>query len=183
MTNNVELIENLRKALLRKKVAVSKLEMTSGNYDEKGRLITKPIPTITTELCEIGSYGNMVYFVCVISSNSFNSTLFRILKTYANAKVYGFINFKATLYPAPRFSYIKLKSVIEKEKYFQVQFEYCDDLTAQELYEQYLKIKNDLLACRLTIVNQLKVNITCLAVFYGSIFFPICAIALTYLIA
>lgn len=159
MTNNVELIEILRKALLRKKVAVGKLEMTSGNYDERGMLITKPIPTVTTNLCEIGSYKNMVYFDFVIFSDSFNSTFFEILQTYANVKVYGFTSFKATLYPTPGFSYMKLKLAIEKEKYFQVQFEFDNGMSVDKLLEEYNKVKFDLQKSQLNVVNQLKVNL------------------------
>ena len=159
MINNLDYINGFRELLLQKNEAVGELEMTNGNYDEKGKLITKSIPTITTDYCEIGKYGNIIYFVFVVDSSSYNSRFYQKLITYSNAKVYGFTNFNETLYPMSGCNDISLKTEVIREKYFQVQYEFGNDLTVQEVYEQYMEIKKDLLEGRLVVVNQMEVNL------------------------
>ena len=131
--------------------------MTSGNYDDKGKLIENDIPTISTEFCEIGIYGKTVYFVFIIHSDTYSKKAFDPLKDFSNIQFYGFKDFKNNLYPKPDFNYKEFEEEIKKDKYLQIQFNYDFNKTSPELlYKEYLKIKDILIKINVRIVNQME---------------------------
>lgn len=133
------------------------LEWTSNNLDNYGNLISSKIPTITTDLCEIGIYKNNLYLVFIILTKNYNKTLFDSIKNFPNIQIYGFKNPKITLYPTLNFNYNYFKKEIEKDKYLQFQFDYnTNTLTPQKLYKEYKKIKDIFIIAKVKIVNQLN---------------------------
>ena len=113
-----EFLEQLKTLLERYNQAVTSIEMTQGNYDTAGKLISESIPTITTEFCEIGRYQNKItYFTFVLYPDSLSRTLFQKLKGYKNMHIYGFKSFLADLYPKKDFSYEEFEKDIRKDKY------------------------------------------------------------------
>jgi len=136
---------------------VSKIEITSGNYDNDGKLIKEDISTITTEFCEIGIYKKTIYFVFIIHSNTYSKKVFDPLKSFSNVQFYGFKNFKDTLYPKSDFDYKEFERKIKKDKYFQIQFDYnFNKILPELLHKEYLKIKDILIKNKAGIVNQVK---------------------------
>lgn len=155
---------NLEDFLIKFKMLVIKnnglagdLEMTPGNYDDSGNLIKAEIPTITTDLCEVGVYGNVLYFVFIIFSNTYSRKLFDLIKDFSNIQIYGFRNFKTTLYPSIGFNYHNFEKKIKEDKYLQIQFNYDFDLIQpQKLYKEYKKIADTFTTAEIKIVNQIK---------------------------
>lgn len=138
---------------------VGDIEMTAGNFDDFGNLIKTDIPTVTTDLCEIGIYDNTLYFVTIIYSSSFNESIFNILKDFPNIKIYGFKNFNKTLYPTTNFIYKSIEQEILNDKFLQIQFNYAyDSVDPQDLLKEYQKVKGLLINSGLHIVNQLNKN-------------------------
>jgi len=138
---------------------VSEIEMTSGNYDDDGKLIKGDIPTITTEFCEIGIYKKTVYFVFIIHSDTYSKKVFDSLKGFSNVQFYGFKNFKDNLYPKSDFYYKEFEKGIEKDKYFQIQFNYdFNKILPELLHKEYLKIKDILIKNKAGIINQITFN-------------------------
>ncbi len=135
---------------------IGNIEYTSGNYDNEGNLIDKFLPTFTTEFCEVGIYGEIVYFTFVIYSNSYNDSLIKDLNNFLNFSIYGFADFKDNFVLDE-----SLAKRIIKEKYFQINFDYDINDNNNFLFEEYLKIKKILLDNGLNIVNQLKINLVC----------------------
>ena len=153
-------IEELRKLFLENSEVVGEVEETFGNYNKKGELIKIGVPTITTEFCEIGSYDDIVYFTFVIYSDSFDKKIFDNLKNFSNFQIYGFKNFLENLYPEENFNLEEFENIIRKEKYFQINFDYSVDDSNEDLYNNYIKIKNKILESRIKVVNQLKIDLT-----------------------
>ncbi len=151
-------IKSLKSKFEKNKVKVSQIEYTSNNFDDDGNLIKTDLPTITTNYCEIGLHNNKVYFVFIINSESFKKDLFDSIKQVNDLKIYGFKDFKTTLYPSKYFDYKIFRKNILKDKYLQIQFTFRD-IKVPELYKEYLKIIDKLEKNNIKIVNQLKVKL------------------------
>lgn len=135
-----EFLEKLKSLLERYNQAVTDIEMTQGNYDTSGKLITEGVPTITTEFCEIGRYQNQItYFTFILYPDSFSKALFQKLKGYKNMHIYGFKNFLEDLYPKKDFSYEEFEKDIRKDKYVQIQFNFdTKHISPQDIFDKYL---------------------------------------------
>ena len=153
-------LKKLRLLFLKNSLRVGEFEATTGNYDEKLKLIKKPVLTITTEFSEIGAYGDIIYFTFVFNSNSYRKDFFDLIKSCSNIKIYGFKDFKTTFYPSKNFNPDKFEKNIKKEKYFQAQFTYnISSKTAEFLYKEYLMIRDKIILSGVKIINQLEVNL------------------------
>lgn len=160
MTRAEKYLIKLRSLFLKNNVRVSEIEATTGNYDEKAKLIEKPVLTITTEFSEIGVYNNIMYFTFVFNSNSYKKDFFDLIKSYLNVKTYGFKDFKTIFYPSKNFNLNKFEKNIKKEKYFQAQFTYnISSKTPEFLYKEYLIIRDKVISSGVKIINQLEVNL------------------------
>jgi len=152
---------SFKKILLEKKENVSEIEMTSGNYDNEGNLITEKISTITTDWCEIGIYHDIIYFTFVIYSESYNKNSFNLLKDFSNVQFYGFKDFKTILYPTSNFEYKHFEQKIKKDKYIQINFNYNPNkLPINELHNEYINIREKIKKSAIRIVNQLLIDLT-----------------------
>lgn len=127
--------------------------MTSGNYDESGGLIEEEIPTITTDLCEIGSYGDVCYFTIILPSHSLDKDLFKKVKNYKNLHIYGLESYKEDYFPREGISFDNLRKELSKEKYAQIQFNF-EELEADRLLQEYFEVKE--LFSGIKVFNQLK---------------------------
>lgn len=153
----LDFLEKFRILLIKDSNPVGDIEMTSGNYDDFGNLIKTDIPTVTTDLCEIGIFDDSLYFVIIVFSDTFKKTEFDSLKNFPNVKIYGFKEFKKTLYPASDFVYESFEKEILNDKYLQIQFSYKYGTSyPQDLLKEYRKIRNIFTNARLQIVNQLN---------------------------
>ena len=150
-------LSKLRVLIAKNGDPVSDLEMTHGNFDDSGNLIKTGIPTLTTNLCEVGIHNDDLYFVFIINSNTCNKTLFDSLKIFSNIKIYSFKNFKNTLYPVLNFIYENFEKEIIKEKYFQIQFDFdLNIITPDQLHKEYRNIEDIFVNNNTEIINQLK---------------------------
>lgn len=157
MKTGVDIIIQLRDLLIEGNYKVSEIEMTSGNYDENKELIRKQIPTLTTDLCEIGVYDETCYFTVILYSNSFSRNVFNAVKIQKGIHIYGFKNFIEDYYPKKHFSYAKLERQIKKEQYFQIQFNFnTKSLTIKKILEEYKKTKKLFEDNKMQVVNQLN---------------------------
>ena len=155
MTTNDFLLK-LKELLIKGGFFVTEIETTHGNFDNLGNLITAGIPTITTNLCEMGIHGNDIYFVFIIDSNTYNKKLFGSIKIFNNIKIYGFKNFRTTLYPVSDFLYRNFEKEIKKEKYFQIQFDYDSNVTTPgQLYKKYNDINDIFIKNKTKVINQM----------------------------
>ena len=158
--NTKKHLQDFRELFLEKNGRVSDIEMTDGNYDERGDLIENSIPTITTDFCEIGNYDNIVYFTFVLYSSTYDKKLLDLLKNFLNMQIYGFKDFKTIFYPRIDFNHENFEKSIKKEKYFQVNFNFnLKDLTLESLYKEYIKIRNIFTKNKVKVVNQLQIDL------------------------
>ncbi len=128
-------------------------EITKGNYDKSDKPIEIGIPTLTTEYCEIGSYGDEVYFVFIIKSDSWSGNLFNLLKNMSGIELYGLSSFRNN------YDLDKIEDEIKREPYFQLQLNFnINKYKAEELVGYYKKITHDLIENNAKIVNQLIDN-------------------------
>lgn len=137
---------------------VGNLKMTSGNYDDRGNLINRLIPTITTDFCEIGIH-NIIYLVFIIYSDTHSKELFNLIKDFSNIKIYGFKNFLEVLYPIPDFNYKNFEKKIKEDKYLQIQFSFNINITQEKLFKEYIKLKEIFIKSNVIVVNQLEVDL------------------------
>lgn len=127
-------------------------ELTSGNYDDEGKLIDKKILTLTTEYCEIGFNDRTIYLVFIIQSDSWTKEFFDEIKKFSNLQIYGFRkflkNYDLTNNP---------ESDIKSESRFQMQFSFkINDLTTDQLmteYESLIKLMKD---HKIKLIDQLR---------------------------
>lgn len=155
----LDFLKKLKELLSIDDNSVSDIEMTAGNYDDFGNLIKTDIPTITTDLCEIGIFDNTLYFVVIIFSDTFKKIDFDSLKIFPNIKIYGFKEFKKILYPISGFVYEDFEKEILNDKYLQIQFNYkYNTINEQILFKEYQKTKDFFINSGLKIVNQLNKN-------------------------
>ena len=152
---NIKSLNKFREFLIKSKISVSELEFTKGNYDHSGNFIKEYLPTITTDFCEIGLYDNKIYFVFIIKSKTFNLELFSKIKYYSNIKIYGFVNFKSTLFPSENFDLDNFIKKIQDDKYLQIQFDF-NDIVISDLFKEYTSIVNVFKKNKTIVVNQLE---------------------------
>lgn len=134
-------------------IKVSDIEYTLGNYDKQNKKIDYALPTITTDHCEIGIYGDTIYLTFIIPSNTFSKNLFDSIKNINNIQLYSLINFKETLFPKIRNNYQSLKKEILKEKYLQVNFDFnINKISPGKLFKEYQKSIKFL--PKINIINQ-----------------------------
>lgn len=155
MTNCLEELKNIFKEA---KQNVSDLQYTKNNYDNYGRLIKKRLPTITTDFCEIGLQGKLIYLVFIIKSETFNLQLFNKIKKRPNIAMYGFNNFKKNLYPDKNFDFKNFINKINEDKYLQIQFDFKNQ-TALKIFNEYAKILDILNESNVGIINQLHLHV------------------------
>jgi hypothetical protein len=154
--NNLDLIKELRGLLMDEGIPVGEIEMTSGNYDDNGNLIKGKIPTITTDLCEIGSYENKIYFVIIVLSESFSEKDLNDLGEISGMSIYPLRDFNSNLYPVPGFNYDNFRKEISGDKYLQIQFEYdTGEKDARRSFKEYQKIKDVIANSDLKVFDQL----------------------------
>ncbi|MFH1188888.1 MAG: hypothetical protein V1652_03530 [bacterium] len=151
-------LTQLRALFIQNGIIVSEMEYTKGNYDNNGKMIKESLSTITTEYSEIGLYRNEMYVVFIIESQTFNTALFKAITKENNIQLYGFINFKQTLYPDGSCAMRDLMVKVRAEKYLQIQFDF-QNIGVIDLYKNYCRLvhifdKNDAI-----VVNQLNVDL------------------------
>lgn len=149
-----DLIIDLRNNLKELDEQVGELEYTKNNYDNEGTLIEGGIPTITTSDCEIGAYGNVVYFVYIIKARDYKKDIFDGLIDKTNLSIYGLKNFNKILYPQSKFDYECFEKEISKDKYLQFQFDY-ENIDVSYLVEEYKMIKSAFKKSGIKPINQL----------------------------
>jgi len=152
-------INKFRELLIKHKKSVSELEYTSNNYDDLGNLIKEDLPTITTDFCETGLHNNKIYFVFVVESKTFNLKLFNDLKNRSNVKIYGFVDFNETLYPVNNFEFNNFMTIVQKDKYLQIQFSY-KNINTSDLFNEHFNLVDVFEKNKIVVVNQLKVDLT-----------------------
>ena len=156
-----QLIVELRTLLVDNKVTVSEIEMTTGNYDEKGNLISQEIPTITTDLCEIGIYPGICYFTIILQSLLFTKELFNLISAYPGSHIYGFKSFLEDYYPKNNFYFNDLIKQAHSENYMQVQFNFrLKNVSLLGIVGKYFEIESIFEKTDTKIVNQLTENFT-----------------------
>ena len=70
--------------------------------------------------------------------------------------MYGYKNFKTTLYPTPNFVYNNFEKEIKKEEYFQIQFDYNFKVSKpDDIYMEYKNMERIFIDNKTKIVNQL----------------------------
>jgi hypothetical protein len=144
---------DLKVFLILRHEEVGHLEHTSGNYDDAGRLIERRIPTITTELCEIGIHGDVLYLVVILPSNAFSKDIFDAIRNQ-DIKIYSLKNFKTTLFEkGDTASYEGVRSSLHDE-FVQIQFDFpWQKMNVGAVGEKYLQIKESFGSTK--VVNQL----------------------------
>ena len=152
-------LNKFRVLLIENKKPVSKLEYTENNYSASGDLIEESLPTITTAFCETGLYNGEIYFVFIINAKTFNLELFNRLKNKSNVKMYGFVDFNKTLYPADKFNFDDFMKDIQKDKYLQIQFDY-KNISVTDLFKEYFNLVDIFEKNKIIVVNQLEVNLS-----------------------
>ena len=150
-------LQKLRCLILDNNETVGGLEYTTGNYDNKGDLIADPIPTITTDKCELGIHGDIIYFTFIILTNDFKKELFDGLSEYQNVQIYLFKDFNNTLYPKADFNYQEFEKQLKNDQYLQINFnDNYKQHSTEEMMQRYLKYKDILSKAGIKPVNQLE---------------------------
>lgn len=153
--NSKDYLKDLRDTLLSNNEVVGELEYTSGNYDDKGNLIPGSIPTITTNICEIGIYDDTIYFTFIILTSDFKKEFFNYIPK--NVQIYPFKDFKNTLYPKPNFDYSEFEQQIKQDKYLQINFnDNYKEYSIEKIMKKYLKYKEIFIKRDIKPINQLE---------------------------
>jgi len=153
--NEKDYIEGLRDILLSNDEVVGELEYTFGNYDDKDNLISVPIPTITTNACEIGIYDDIIYFTFIIIPADFKKELLNCLPN--NVQIYPFKDFHNTLYPKQDFDYSEFKQQLKQDKYLQINFNNkYKEHSIEEIIKKYLEYKEIFSEVNVEPINQLE---------------------------
>ncbi len=152
----LDFLQKLRKLLIEDNKSVGSIEMTSGNYDDFGKPIKTDVPTMTTDLCEIGIFDDTLYFVVIVFSDKFRKTAFDQLKIFPNITIYGFKDFKKTLYPTPDFLYENFEKEILNDEFLQIQLNYKYNAeNPQDILKEYRKIIDIIAISGLQAVSQI----------------------------
>ena len=160
MLKTEQILSSLRKLLQLHNQSVSEIEITFSNYDH-GEVIAEGVPTITTDLCEIGIYNDTYYFTVILFSDQFSKQLFDVVKDLKGIHIYGFKNFLVDYYPTSNFSLRELESQIKKEVYFQVEFSFnFKEINTEEMFRKYTELEKVFKKYKSAVVNQLEVNLS-----------------------
>lgn len=153
--NSKDYLKDFRDTLLSNNEVVGELEYTSGNYNDKGNLITGSIPTITTNVCEMGIYDDIIYFTFIILTSDFKKEFFNYLPK--NVQIYPFKDFKNTLYPKQDFDYLEFEQQLKQDKYLQINFNNnYKEYSIKEIMNKYLGYKDIFIKRDIELINQLK---------------------------
>ena len=145
-------IRILQRHLNKSNFEVSKVEYTTGNYDEKGHLIKKKIPTITSEVGEIGVINGSYYLVLIFERNKLTKEFLTTLYQISECKIYGFKDFMKNL---------DLEAIFQEdldESYIQIQF---DGITTKQnhfLVELHYKFRKHFGEYGIYPINQIHKN-------------------------
>ncbi|MFA5967144.1 MAG: hypothetical protein WC805_01320 [Patescibacteria group bacterium] len=155
--NPGEYLNTLRQIFTSSGDSVGELNYTSGNYDDKGNLISGSIPTITTDACEIGIYDDTIYFTFIILASDLKKEVFDLLTQYNNVQIYPFEDFNNTLYPKPDFNYPEFEQQLKNDKYLQINFnDNYKGYSVEEIMKRYLEYKDIFIKVDIKPTNQLK---------------------------
>jgi hypothetical protein len=155
----VSILENIRNNLSICNVDASEIQSTAGNYNDSGNLIPGSIPSFTTNLCEIGSIKDSIFFTYILFS-SFASVenLRALVVKYPLAQIYGFKDFLKNYYPTEisgvDINYSNLLQLVQRERLFQIQLTISKNHDAEHLTHLYFDIEELLKNNGLHCVNQ-----------------------------
>ena len=153
--NSKNYLKDFRSILLSNNEVVGELEYTSSNYDDKGNLIAGSIPTITTNVCEIGIYDDIIYFTFIILSSDFKKEFFNCIPK--NVQIYPFKDFKNTLYSKQDFDYSEFEQQLKQDKYLQINFnDNYKEYSVEKIMRKYLGYKDIFVKCDVKPINQLE---------------------------
>jgi len=159
MNTNLTFVKDLRKLFVGGKQQVSKVQMTSGNYNDDGSEIQSKIPTITTDFCEIGVYTDICYFAILLKPELFTEELFDAVSAYLDVQIYGLRNFTDNYYPKDDFDYEEFEEQIVSEKYMQIQFNFSTNrLNSEAIKDKYFEVKSIFEKAKIAVENQLVDN-------------------------
>jgi len=150
----VDFITEFSGILLKNNYPVSDVEYTNGNYDNNGKELMEPVPTITTDCCEIGCHGSEAYFVFIMESKYFNDGFFCELNDRSNFEIYTLSDFNTTLYPKKDFDYQEFIRSASIDPYLQIQFDF-DNKDASALFIEYEAITAMFLSNNVSVINQM----------------------------
>lgn len=140
-------ITTIQKNLIERSETVGDIEYTKNNYDNYGNIINRSIPTITTNLCEIGLIDNNCYMTVILKSNQLNKKLYDVFKNMPDVYFYGLKNFNN--------NYSEFNE-INNEQYVQIQFDFdINQNNENKIIDKYFEIKNIFINNDITPVNQL----------------------------
>lgn len=149
---NKLLVENKLSVDAVEKESLSEVEYTTGNYDEKGDLIKKKIPTVTSEVGEIGVINGSYYLVLIFERNKLTKEFLSTLYQISECKIYGFKDFMKSL---------DLEAIFQEdldESYIQIQF---DGITTKQnhfLVELHYKLRKHFGEYEIYPINQIHKN-------------------------
>ena|GEM_PF-1567342 len=152
-----EYLGNLRAFLESQHEAVGQFEYTSGNYDDAGRLIERMIPTITTELCEIGIHGDVLYLVVILPTDRFSKDVFDGVCNQ-DIKIYGLKDFKTTLFERGNPASFEGVQRSPHDDFVQIQFDFpWREMNVEDVGVKYAQVKESFRGAE--VVNQLATRL------------------------
>ena len=161
MTKNTKFISKLQDHLIKRGHQVSAIEMTAGNYDEQSNLIVDDVPTVTTELCEVGAYNGYCYFTVILKSSLFTRKLFGSIAKYPRVQIYGLRKFQTNYYPKDNFVYNEFEGQVISEEFVQIQFNFDTiSLSTDMIYKKYLEVASMFKVTKIEVENQLARDFT-----------------------
>ncbi len=153
MPSHLFYITKIRDELKMYGYQVGDIEYTSNNYDEKGKLITKKIPTVTSKYGEMGIIEGKFYLVIIFKKELLSEKFLKDIAKIRKYKLYGFNDFLKD---------IDIKTVFSedfKEKYIQIQYGDIIETDYYEIIRIHDKLKNMFLENKIYPINQLNINL------------------------
>ncbi len=153
MPSHLFYITKIRDELKMYGYQVGDIEYTSNNYDEKGKLITKEVPTVTSKYGEIGIIEGKFYLVMIFEKELLSEKFLEDITKIRKYKLYGFNDFLKD---------IDIKTVFSedfKEKYIQIQYGDIIETDYYEIIRIHDKLKNMFLENKIYPINQLNINL------------------------
>lgn len=150
-SQEVQSLIDLKQKLGEKGFQSGEIEFTTENYNENTTRIEESIPTIVTEIGEIGIIDKNYYLVIITRSSKLTKRLVNKLKNLKPNSIYGFDNFLNDL---------SLDQVLNKnldEEYLQFQFNFKMN-SANRLFDIHNTLQDINYNCKF-IVNQITYNI------------------------
>ena len=151
----------LKKLLTNGGDKAGEIEMTFGNYTHEGVLIKDEIPTLTTDLCEIGVYEDVLYCTYICDTNFYTRKFFDLIVNEPNVAIYGLKNFHETWYPSDGFDSVVFETKLKSESYMQIEFNFSvTKMKPMDIYKKYLKIREVFSKSGMKVVDQLEQDMT-----------------------